>query len=490
MTQIRSSWENAQAPRTETAISALSSGLRNFATRDDGNMTLMALFLVTLMLIFGGFSIDIMYAELNRNKIQNTLDRAVLAAADLDNTLDATGVVEDYMAKMGVGEALIRVDAQSTLTSKTVTGEGYKTMPSNLSQVALPIKALQEFIERTKTLQAYGLSTAVEKFNKVEISLVLDVSGSMDDGDKMSSMQDAAALFIDTVLADGTQDYTSVNLVPYSEQVNAGPEILSYMNVDWMHGYSHCLEFPNSVFTETGLSLSTQFEQMQHYQWNYDGSNNSLTDTICPRYEYERIQPWSNDATALKTQIYSLQPRAGTSIFLGMKWGTALLDPSTRPIVSGMIADSTVDTVFEGRPAAYDDGETAKAIVLMTDGQHDRSFRIQDWAYNSDSEYVHWSKYNLWYYLNRYVKYSSRSGFYTQKYDATTGDSLLSSICTAAKAQGIVIWTIGFETTEHGGDVMKACASSQSHYYAVDRTQIAATFKSIAGSINQLKLIQ
>ena len=50
---------------------------------------------------------------------------------------------------------------------------------------------------------------------------------------------------------------------------------------------------------------------------------------------------------------------------------------------------------IEGRPVAYDDTDVLKTVVLMTDGQHDRSYRIQDWAYNSESEYAHWNRYNL-----------------------------------------------------------------------------------------------
>ncbi len=480
MKNIRSSCEAAQPTRSGGAIPAASARLRGFARADDGSMTYMAVFLSILMLIFGGIGIDLMYAELQRNKIQNTLDRAVLAAADLDNTLDATAVVQDYMEKMGVGDTLLRIDAQSDLTSKTVLGEAYKSMPSNFAEIITPIKALQ----------AYGLAKAEERYNKVEISLVLDVSGSMDDDDKMSSMQDAAAAFVDTVLAEGALDYTSVNLVPYSEHVNAGPEILSYMNVDWKHGYSHCLEMPNSFFDDAALNMTYRYDQMQHFQWNFDGRNNRLTDTICPRYSYERIRPWSNDADDLKSRIYQLEPRAGTSIFMGMKWGTALLDPSTQGIASGMVADANVAPNFDGRPAEYNDGETVKTIVLMTDGQHDRSYRIQDWAYNSDAEYAHWERYNLWYYLNKSVRSSSWSSFYTQKYDATTGDTLLGNICDAAKRQGIVIWAVGFEVQDHGAEVMKDCASSSSHFYRVDRAEILATFKTIAGSINQLKLVQ
>lgn len=345
--------------RTETAVSALVAPLRHFRRDDAGSMTIMSVALSLLMMIFGGIGIDMMYAELQRNKIQNTLDRAVLAAADLDNELEASGVVADYMAKMGLDDASLEVSVDEGLNYRTVTADGARTMPSNFMQLL-----------GVENMTASGHSQAMERINKVEVSMVLDISGSMDTGNKMEELQDAAGEFVDTLLADGSEDLVSISLVPYSEHVNAGPEILSHLNVDWKHGYSHCLEMPNSAFSSAALDLSQTYDQMQHFQWNYSGSN-SLTDTVCPRYDYERIRAWSQDANALKTQINQLQPRAGTSIFMGMKWGTALLDPSTRGIASGMISNGSVDPVFEGRPVAYSDTDVLKTIVLMTDGQHD-----------------------------------------------------------------------------------------------------------------------
>ncbi|MBR9890971.1 pilus assembly protein [bacterium] len=464
--------------RTDTAVSALVAQLQGFRRAESGSMTIMAVALSLLMMIFGGIGIDMMYAELQRTKIQNTLDRAVLAAADLDNELDAQGVVEDYMSKMSLADALVSVNVDEGLNYRTVTADGYRTMPSNFMQLI-----------GIENMQAGGHSQAMERINKVEVSMVLDISGSMDDGDKMAELQTAASDFVDTLLDDGSEDLVSISLVPYSEHVNAGPEILSYLNVNYMHDDSYCLEIPNSAFNSAALDLSLTYDQMQHFQWNYSGSN-SLTDTVCPRYAYEQIRPWSQDAGALKTQISQLQPRAGTSIFMGMKWASALLDPSTRPIASGMIADGTVDAVFEGRPVAYSDTDVLKTIVLMTDGQHDRSFRIQNWAYNDENEVEHWSQYNLWHYLNYYVNSWNRSSFYYQKYDAATGDTLLSSVCTAAKRQGILIWSIGFEVSDHGANVMESCASSPAHFFRVEGVEISEAFSTIAQTLNQLRLTQ
>ena len=106
--------------------------------------------------------------------------------------------------------------------------------------------------------------------------------------------------------------------------------------------------------------------------------------------------------------------------------GVVILHGTDTMSVTGELLYSTL---FEGKANA-----PGVPIVLMTDGQHDRSFRIRDWAYNSESEYAHWDRYNLWYYLSRYVNSWDRGDFYYQKYDAGTGDTLLSNICTAANS--------------------------------------------------------
>lgn len=478
MEQKHSAFRSVDKPRTETAVSALTARVRQFWKDDAGSMSIFAVAASLVMMVFGGIGIDLIHAELKRTKLQHTLDRAVLASADLDNELDATAVVEDFMAKMDMQDALISVNVDEGLNYRTVTADGRVEMASNFMEML-----------GVDTLQAAGHAQASERINKVEISMVLDISGSMAENSKMERLKSASTTFVETLLADGSEDLVSISLVPYSEHVNAGPEILSYLNVDWRHGYSHCIEMPNSVFDSAALDFSRTYEQMQHFQWNYFGTN-ERTDTICPRYDYERIQAWSQDADDLTDQIDLLEPRAGTSIFLGMKWGTALLDPSTRPIVNGMITNGSVDAGFSGRPVDYDDEDVLKTIVLMTDGQHDRSFRIQDWAYDSDSEYAHWDRYNLWYYLANNVRSSSRSSFYYQKYDASTGDALLDNICDAAKAQGILIWAIGFEVSDHGAEVMQNCASSPAHYFRVEGVEIADAFSTIATTLNQLRLTQ
>jgi Flp pilus assembly protein TadG len=443
-------------------------------------MSILAISGALIMMVFGGIGIDLMHAELRRTKLQNTLDRAVLAAADLDNKSDAKATVIDYFRAMDMSDALdpTKIVVDKGLNFKDVTASGSVQMPTLFTHLI-----------GHNSMSVEGTARAEERINKVEISMVLDISGSMRDNQKMTNLKKAANTFVDTLLTTNNKDMVSISMVPYSQHVNAGPTLTNYFNVDWDHGFSHCLEFPDSHFDSVPLNTSHRYEQAQHFQWNYSGWND-LTQPICPRYSYERISPFSQNATALKSQINSFQPRAGTQIFIGMKWAAGLLDPAFRSITSQMAANNQVDAAFSARPGNYDDPDTLKTIVLMTDGQNSSSNRIRDWAYSTPSDVSHWSRYNLNYFLYRYVRRYQRSQYYMQKYTANQGDQLLDKICTAAKNKGIIIWTIGFEVEDHGANVMRKCASSDSHYFRVEGVAIEDAFYSVARTIAQLRLIQ
>lgn len=457
---------------------------RRFAHEEKGAITIFACFMVLIMLMVGGMGVDIMRHEMERTRMQAVADRAVLAAADLDQTLDPEVVVRDYFSKSGMADFVSDVQVSEGLNYRTVTVDAAMTMKTQFMDML-----------GVEDLGVPASSTAEEKVNKVEISMVVDISGSMNSNDKMDNLKDAASTFIDTVLKPSNEDLISISLVPYSEHVNAGPLIFDEMNVDQVHNYSHCIEFPDDEMDSIVLDTARTYEQMQHYQWNTysieSGSqSNTLYDTVCPRKGFERIIPFSQDATYLKNQVDQLQPRAGTQIFLGMKWGAAMLDPSFRAINTQLVNGDDVDTAFLGRPADHSDVETLKTIILMTDGQNSSSSRISSYYYDEDSEIVHWSNYNFNYYLSRYVNRRYRSGYYYQKYYASLGDTLLDNICDAAKASNIVIWSIGFEVTDHGADVMQDCASSPSHFFRVEGVEISEAFEAIARQINQLRLTQ
>ncbi|MGJ8544872.1 MAG: pilus assembly protein TadG-related protein [Sulfitobacter sp.] len=463
--------------------------LIRFARQEDGIVTVFACFIILIMLMVGGIGVDLMRNEMERVKIQNTVDRAVLAAADLDQTLDPEAVVRDYLAKSNMSDYVGHVTIDEGLNYRTACVD---TAPSATPTLYMRLLNVDE-------LPLYAKSCAEERIAKVEISLVLDISGSMDNDNKLETLQDAAGIFIDTVIRDETQDLISISLVPYSEHVNPGKAIFDQLNVNQQHTFSWCLEMDDSDFDTTTLDRSKTYNQMQHYQFNYSSSN-SRTDTVCPRYDGpdndgwdddaldETITPFSQNATALKDKINDLKPRAGTSIFLGMKWAAAMLDPDFRTITQSLSNSGIVDATFASRPSAWYDDETLKTVILMTDGKNDKSWRLDSDVYTRQDHISHWNNYNYYYYMNSIRR--SYTYWASQKYTASIGDRLLQNVCDAAKGKGIVIWSIGFEVDDHGAEEMRECASSNSHFFRVEGVDLADAFRAIARQINQLRLTQ
>lgn len=458
---------------------AFSRKARAYAREEDGVATIFALFVIMMMVLVGGISIDLMRNELDRVTIQQVSDRAALAAADLDQTLDPEVVVNDYFAKAGMSHYL----------SSVTVDEGQKYRIVTVDTEATTKTQFMHFMGVDK-LTAPASSTAEERVSKVEVSLVLDISGSMRWNSKIDNLRDASKTFVNTLIRPETEDLISISVIPYSEHVNAGQELFEALpNRITRHGYSYCVEFPDSDFNTAGISSSHSYDQMQHFQWYYSSSN-AVDNTTCPRRSYEEIQPFSQSVSDLEGQLDQLQPRAQTSIFLGVKWAAALLDPSTRPMVNTLIGSGDIDPIFAGRPAEYTDNETLKTIVVMTDGVNTTSNRIESWAYDSNSDYVHWRYNNFNYYLDRYVWSSRHHRYFDQKYSGSQGDVLLENVCGAAKNEGIVIWSVGFEVNNHGADVLKDCASSPSHFFRVEGVEITEAFQAIASQINQLRLTQ
>ena len=451
--------------------------------------------MIMIMVMVGAVGVDLMRSEMERTRIQAVSDQAVLAAADLDQQLDPEAVARDYFAKYGMSDLQLNVAVDEGLNYRTVQVTAGKTLDTPfLAKVGTP------------TMEIRSASVAEERVAKVEISLVLDISGSMENNNKMYNLRNAAGVFVDTVLKPENKDLISVSVVPYSEQVNVGPEIASRLYVEYVHPFGdmrpdwnswsnpapvgvNCLEIPESEFSSAALNKNLIYEQVQHFQFN-PASLRTVVDTVCPQYEYERIIPFSQNRSYLKQQINKLQPRAGTSIFLGLKWGAAMLDPSFRSLTQSMSYAGAVDGVFAARPASYQDIQTLKTVILMTDGQNDKSYRITRSVYANYDHAYHWATNNFLTWLSNNVYYRDRPAWYWQKYTASLGDHLLGNICDAAKEQGIVIWSIGFEVTNHGADVMRTCASSPSHFFRVEGVEISKAFEAIARQINQLRLTQ
>lgn len=549
--------------------------LRAFRQDEEGSLLIFGLFCFVMMLMLSGVALDLMRFEERRTTLQNTIDRASLAAADLQQTLPPKEVVKDYFRKAGLKAP---TDEQITVVngaygdSRRVSVAVAETVPTWFMKLV-----------GVETLSAPGVSTAEESVGKIEISLVLDVSGSMNSSSRLTNLKPAAKSFVDQIFDSAEEDKVSISIIPYSTQVSLSDNLLSYFNVTAQQTNSNCIEFEPSEgdFTTTAVSFGNDptdrlYQRNGHFDPFYKASPPNLLN--CDPNANREILPFSNDRVALKNFIDGLQAKGNTSIDLGMKWGAALLDPSMQGVVSSMVTNGQLDSDVDGRPFSYDDGEALKIVVLMTDGANTTEYKLRNSSNGGPYDgpvlspvyrNTHYSATS--YTVNQYSFYDSATGKYYAReidkwldhpwgdgqykscsscslqydtgyngvnpkavqmtwaevwermsiyylsdniiypaYDSSTKrnqwrpasisnpqvntyvnsdkDAQTLSLCSAAKAEEVRIYTIAFEAPTQGQQLLSQCASSDASHYEVEGLDIEDAFSGIVQSINKLRL--
>jgi len=602
--------------------------LARFARKEDGAMIIFCVMIFGMMLAIGGLSFDLMRYEMHRDRLQATLDRAVLAAASLNQERDPTEVVLDYFAKAGMSDYIDAGDV-------TVTpGFGSRKVEA-VARIHVPLhhgtfRAFTAQGSDENTLIAEARGAAEEGIGDVEISMVLDVSGSMGDYSRLVNLKSAANQFLNTVYDNSTQGGTvTTSVVPYNAQVLAGQQLLDYFpNITDRHQNSSCLNFVTNDYSNTAMPLTTAYEQTLHFDAYIDEGDTWWDlgedfDPDCKTHSWREILLWETNKTTIQNYINAFWAAGNTATNIGAKWGTALLDPAMQPVVTDMISNSQLDPAAAGRPFDYGEGLAMKVLIFMTDGDNTDTHRMGNyrsgdsfvWKYeqgndvyysiwhegpNSTPEFSyetetqteweqHWQQiwYCDWYYWNGncgdwdyywddywvevvteepvnkwFIVYNTavNAGGDTQwmwkptPYDnwgtyeeftpihPTTGevrvkrltwdevwaeippeyfsdyilyrmdtlswndenaydwaveefgltekDPQFTAACQAAKNEGVIVFTIGLEVSNHSDGLLETCASSTSHYYDVENLDISNAFQAIATQINQLRLVQ
>lgn len=529
--------------------------LRRFGRREDGTLALFAMILFTLMIMMGGMAVDIMRYEQTRTTLQNTLDRSTLAAASLSQDLDAIDVVNDYFEKAGLLQYLTNVEVDEGINFKEVTADAR----ADTEPYFLHMMGIEDF-------EAPGHSMAEQRVTNVEIALVLDVSGSMS-GTKLTNLKTAAKEFVQTVLTSDDENRISITIVPYNALVNVGPVLREKYNAQHLHGLANvnCLEIPSSMYGVTGISRTTPLSMAAYAdmdsttdkttsyvsQSSTDYARMRTAEPYCIASDKNIIRLPSNNVTTLQSQIGAMTAGGNTSIMLGMKWGLALLDPGARDMYSEFVTTGQIRSEFDGRPFDWDDSNSMKLIVLMTDGEHvshtyvpdayktgaspiyraaDGNYSIyhgsvsgsnkywvphrsawqatawtnistaavqQDWSSIWSVQRQSWIAWQLYARAlgtsstTRNTIYSTWMNNFADAYvQPTSMNSQLQQSCTLAKQNGVVVYGIAFEAPTNGQTQIKACASSTAHYFNAKGLQIQSAFRAIANNISQLRLTQ
>ena len=372
--------------------------------KDDerGSLTIFSLFLFVILLMTAGMAVDMVHQEQRRIAMQNAIDSGILAASSMTQQLDAEALVKEYIAKAGFDPDTVTVTPADAYAG------------NNAGLYSREVAVRSDVATETMFMGLLGISslsspadgTAIETRENVEISLVLDISGSMNwasadpSKSKLTALQEAAKEFVDVIFATNDPERVSISIVPYNQQVHVPNELMSRLNVNDAtlsvnapapypgalteyrvnDANAPCLIFDDADFKTLALGAGGAFERStsvlaDNYYWELDGQVQQYYQTPfewarwCGNF-HSKIMPLSNDPVALKAHIDGLTALGATAINIGLNWGLALMDDGMQSVVDQMVASGDLSADVAGRPFAYNTQGVQKYLVLMTDGEN------------------------------------------------------------------------------------------------------------------------
>lgn len=351
--------------------------LRDLRRDESGGIIIFSLFIFVVMLMAGGLAVDFMRTETARVKLQTTLDRAVLAAGDMDQELDPEAVVRDYVAKAGLDQFMVDV----TVTDGALNRSVRATANANVRTFFAKMIGIEY-------VPAPASSGAAEASSSVEIALVLDISGSMS-GTKLTELQEAAKNFVRTMETNLGTDGININIVPYSTQVAAPRGLMDLLaSFNREHDFSNCISFDDPDYQTTQLFSLGNLDQAQHfdpfYNWGPAVGTSAVPVFVCNPNDYAEVMVMENDVNAMEDYIDALVAGGNTSIEIGMKWAAATLDPASGTFLS--IFSNGLLGALTNPVAAFSDPDVRKIVVLMTDGANTTEWQLADINMNQMSD--------------------------------------------------------------------------------------------------------
>jgi Flp pilus assembly protein TadG len=394
-------------PTSALVFTRLSASLIRFRDDERGAMAMFILFIFVVMIMFGGIAVDVMRFETRRVAMQQTLDRAALAAASLTQTRTPQAVVDDWFEKAGLGEDLAMVEyTDPNVTAVADAGLRRVTVSASVTSY----NYFMGLFTSTKFLTGPTRTEAAQGVSQIEVMLVLDITGSMGNSigggkSKIQALREAADSFVNIVKTNDSKNGVSIGMVPYAAQVNIPAALrnqFNAINISSWDGvanagvpFLNCMEIPTSSYGQTALSLTAPIRMAAVADANNDTTSGRLfqppanfgpvaNSRICNTKANDAGTPWNDsednyvllptkDPAVVRQRIGRLTAQGNTSIAVGMRWATALIDEAARPIYDA-IGDATV----QGRPADNDSVQTRKIIILMTDGSHVPNNHIKD----------------------------------------------------------------------------------------------------------------
>ena len=432
-----------------------------------GTAVLTALAIVPLV-GFTGLAVDATRGYMLRSQLGYALDAAGLAGGRDIFSDNLQGTVESFFrANFPDGY----MDASLT-GPQLVVGNNSETLTVSAS-ATIPTTFMRILGNEEMTVSA--TTTVNREVKGLELTLVMDNTGSMASSNKIGTMKNAAADLVNILFGDNeTVEDLWVSVVPFTVGVNMGNN-----NVDWLEGldvsefagteWKGCVEArpdgEDQTDTPPNLVPFVRYMNPASFTNDYPPINETPTGFGPNRTCGPAITPLTDSKTTVLAAIDEMAAHSGggTTANLGLVWGWRSISPVWRGLWG-------LDTPAN-MPLDYDEPLMEKAVVILTDG-------VNQLVNN------HYGAYG----------YRSEGRLGSTSFSGTQAElnSRMATICNSMKAEGIKIYTITFQLSDTTTqDLFRNCATDPDQYFdSPDNETLSTVFKQIANELSNLRISQ
>lgn len=423
-------------------LSAVTDRANRFLRRRNGNIAMSFALTLVPMVVMVGLAVDLSRVEGSANQVQYALDSAVLAAArELQKDANETEIKAEAQTFFDASLKANNIKTSCGALSLTPSFTEYSIKGSVTCKQPTTVSGLVGMTDLSFTRKAetkYGVG-------KLDVAFMFDTSGSMA-GSRMTDLKAAAKDAVKTILKSKVKDPGDVRIAiaTYATSVNVGTDYFKKVTDQEPNEWACSKwkwnkkkkEYKCKNSYQVTATCVTGREGAQKYTDAAPGTNawmnyatlscNSATHT-----------PLTDHEGTLISAIETLPTDGATAGHLGIAWSWYLISPEWSSIWP-----------TASKPRGYDDTDTTKVAILMTDGEFN-----QDYMSNGDS-FDHAKKF-----------------------------------CDAMKAAGIQIYTVAFQAPAQGQEILSYCASNSGQYFAASSgKELEDAYQKIATSISDLRI--
>lgn len=467
--------------RSEGLVEGFRTAAAGFACDRGGNFAVLFGVVATTLAVSVGLAVDTVQLVNARSALAAAVDAAVTSTArDLTTgaikPADAEARVQNFITANSPGGILsydgIVLDRLTVdHTAKTIEVAAHVDVP-----LFFPV-----FADKVKRVSNVG--AALYSDRHIEVAMMLDLTGSMQKSgktDKIGDLRDAATNAVNTMLAnqDPKNPRVRVALVPYASGVNVGalaagtyaetgsspdlpplagsPLLVAKTGLTTLPAYGDYVAAVAEAYPNADNCATERKDRDGKPDFSADGPDTVRADASGKQYYAlvnrddrlsgsgmnkcpdARVIPLTGDSAALLSSIGDFKANGYTAGAIAVQWTYYMLSPKWRAAIQSAGLGSG--------PADADPKKIAKVAILMTDGQFNTA-------------------------------YAGASGSNPNGQGALSRSSA-ESLCSNMKADGIQVFTIGFDlnnksmnATERtqAKSVLQNCASPDmagvTHYF-------------------------